>query len=689
MTDIHVATYIIYIIAWLIIIVILYNLSRHLFSSNLCSSSNNHRGSGTNRHHHSNRDGSNRRNSRDFTSPSSHNRQPSFSQSIDDYNIRSPAMDNTINGGADLARLDNVIGAAAQQPHIPRPMTETLPDIGTDLGRIDTNPSSHLQLTLNGAPSTPVDTSSDLMKGHSSTVSHTGTHTNTGTNITKTQSVTVSGTTPTRTTSTKSSTRSSKKRQNKMSMIDEDNEKDIGNTLNVNNNHDDIEKSRSNTITKSGQSRSSNRRLSTLMQQKLPISITNAIGKIKKMSREPHDPSDIHLVVRLSSLIACFGFFLCVTMICIYFLLESVSSKHKDNPEFNPENAYGDRALFSLKAMGFIFYGIAKFSLYICSGSRLFYSFDNSVVQYNIKIYTMISLLLIMDFVVILIAIVSLYKNSYKSFTISMIIFYIMDILYLVTLYILFTKQLVTLVKKTNNYAQSSSSSSTNNTQKSSAPNTPKSKAKSNIESSIKNSKQKETEIELQISSPTSSPTSDINSNSNPTDEINIDDNDIDNIETKEDEDEDNEHRNKANDEIDLDIVPELAGNLGTKTRKSVDRSKMMSPKSAKDEQFEQKRHKYIHNHNSLGMSCFNINFQSGHIQYDVKRVMYHLLMSIILYVTCHVYLSYDNIYVYIIVFICVSIINRDQICNKIQRNNILVCIILIINAYCNINIRQ
>ena len=371
-----------------------------------------------------------------------------------------------------------------------------------------------------------------------------------------------------------------------------------------NNNSKDMD----NSLEKSRSNHSHTRSLSFTMQNQLPHAVLNVVNNIKgmlnQMEYRGYELNEIHLIVRLSSIISCFGFLICVTMICIYFCFESFldgHSRHDTDDSINNaqsqsssnSNSYSNsnsdsnstsldqRALYSLAAVSLIFYGFGKFALYICTVSRLYYSLDGGIFQYGINIYAIIVLYLIVDFVIVLASVSSLYVAAYNSFIICMLIFYFMDIIYLLGLYILFTKQIMKLIKDTVAYTSASSNTTNNNTSntntnhKSNANSSGSSgsSSSSSAASSSNNNKNKmDTGIELQISSNVASPTSSPTSVNN-----------------------DNDDDNKNDDDDTID--PELGG---TKSRASLDRSKISQGIST----IANKKHTaYIGKHKASGIN--------------------------------------------------------------------------------------
>ena len=249
------------------------------------------------------------------------------------------------------------------------------------------------------------------------------------------------------------------------------------NTLNISTStttNESTEKSRS----KSGSRHSRSSSFANLSN--LPHAVTNVINNIKgilgKMEYRDYASNEIHLVVRLSSIISCFGFLISVTIICLYFLLNAAI-----------QHSYGESILFNMKVMTFVCYALAKYALYICSLSRLYYSLDESIFQYGINIYALLVLYLILQLIITISSISSFCVDAYQEFIIFMIIFYFMDIAFLFILYILFIKQLLRLIKNTHAYIASSSLSKDNS-------------------NDDRNNNRNGVELQIVMSSPTNSP---------------------------------------------------------------------------------------------------------------------------------------------------------------------------------------
>lgn len=163
---------------------------------------------------------------------------------------------------------------------------------------------------------------------------------------------------------------------------------------------------------------------------------------LRRMEYGQYDSKDINLSIRTTSMLGCIGFLLSLLMLSLYYSLYF-------DPKWNINLIY----------ISIILYTISKFTIYSCSLCRLYFTFSNSALQYSNCIYFAIMSLMAIHLMISIAFGICIIK---KYFVLSMyfgVAFYIFDILFILVLYILFTKRMFELFENTSSYIAKSKAS--------------------------------------------------------------------------------------------------------------------------------------------------------------------------------------------------------------------------------------
>ena len=170
---------------------------------------------------------------------------------------------------------------------------------------------------------------------------------------------------------------------------------------------------------------------------------TSVLKKVlRRMEYGQYDSKDINLSIRTTSLFACIGFLLSLLTLSLYYSLFFTT-------KWNLGLIYTTTIL----------YGISKFTIYSCSLCRLYFTLSNSALQYSICIYITIICLVIIHLIISIAFCICFYFKWLLIAIYLGVAFYSFDIIFILILYILFTKRMFELFENTSSYIAKSKAS--------------------------------------------------------------------------------------------------------------------------------------------------------------------------------------------------------------------------------------
>ena len=164
---------------------------------------------------------------------------------------------------------------------------------------------------------------------------------------------------------------------------------------------------------------------------------------LRRMEYGQYDSKDINLSIRATSMFGCIGFLLSLLMLSLYYSLY-LDAKW---------NLY-------LIYISIILYTISKFTIYSCSLCRLYFTFSNSALQYSNCIYIAIMSLMAIHLIISIAFGVCICNKWFVLSIYFGVAFYVFDIIFILMLYVLFTKRMFELFENTSSYIAKSKAKS-------------------------------------------------------------------------------------------------------------------------------------------------------------------------------------------------------------------------------------